>query len=164
MGQGIVGGIFLEFKVARSWIGGFSEEFLACYELKSKEENYYVIKEDFFLKHYKEFLREFNDFYGIKTINDPYFEVELSFEDIPDFNTMEEFRDFWSKEKRQVSVPAIYDGYFEPIAGLPTLTWLFYRGTERVGMEDELSFYHFEKAISAVIKNPLGKLIRLGLY
>ena len=167
MGKGISAGIFLTFEVASRKINDFSDEFLACYELECEEENLYVINESFFLENYKGLLEEFNYFFEIEEIGCHHSEDKaLIWEDIPDFQTIAEFCDFWEKSKRNSRLPFNYDARFDfdTATGIPRLTWLFYDGTYKANLEDYYSLYHFEKAIQAAIKNPLGKLVKLGLY
>jgi len=165
MGRGIKAGIFLEFEVASRKINDFSDEFLGCYELESEEGNLYKIKESFFLANFKEFLKEFNDFFGIEErgINQDR-DKGLIWNNIPDFETMAQFYAFWSKERRYGIMPFNCTTDFNTATGIPISTWLFYEGTYKASFEDYYSLYHFEKAIQAAIKNPLGKLVKLGLY
>lgn len=165
MGRGISAGIFLEFEVASRKVNDFSDEFLACYELESEEENLYRVNESFFLENYKGLLEEFNYFFGIEEIGCHCFgDKELTWEDIPDFKTMEEFCIFWDKDNRGGSIPFGCKHGFDTATGIPRLTWLFYEGTYKAHLEDYYSLYHFEKAIQAAIKNPLGKLVKMGLH
>jgi len=167
MGRGISAGIFLEFEVASRKINDFSDEFLTCYQLKSEEENLYVIDESLFLANYKGLLEAFNHFFDIEEIGCHHAEDNaLTWDDVPDFQTMNEFCEFWSKFSRNDRLPFNCNSRFSfsTATGIPKLTWLFYDGTHEAKLEDYYSLYHFEKAVQAAIKNPLGKLVKLGLY
>jgi hypothetical protein len=164
MGKAIKAGIFLEFEVASPSVNDFSDEFLTCYELQS-EGNLYMIKEGILLANFKEFLEEFNHFFGIEEIGCHHTDgKELTLDEIPDFKTMEEFCNFWNKDKRRGVMPFSCKCQFDTATGIPISTWLFYDGTYKVNLEDYYSLYHFEKAVQVAIKNPLGKLVKLGLY
>ncbi|MCL2559184.1 MAG: hypothetical protein FWE07_01740 [Turicibacter sp.] len=166
MGKRISAGLFLEFEVISRTITNFSDEFLDHYELVSEEGTLYQMKEAFFLANFKSFLQEFNDFFEIEEIGCHHEEERsLTWEDIPDFKTMDEFCAFWQIKKRNDNLPFTCEGNaFYCVTGLPKLTWLFYDGTYEAKLSDYHSLYHFEKAVQAVIKNPLGKLVRIGLY
>lgn len=165
MGKAVSAGIFLEFEVASRKINDFSDEFLACYQLKAEEENLYTINEPFFLENYKELLEEFNDFFCIEEIGCHHAsDKELTWEDIPDFQTIDEFCSFWNKTNRDGRLPFNCNSDFDTATGIPRLTWLFYDGTYKVNFDDFYLLYHFEKAVQAAIKNPLGKLIKVGMY
>jgi hypothetical protein len=165
MGRGISAGIFLEFEVASRKVNDFSDDFLACYELECGEENLYKINESFFLENYKGLLEEFNYFFEIEEVGCHHDdEKELTIDDVPDFKTMEEFCSFWNKSKRKGGMPLNCKSDFDTATGIPRLTWLFYEGTYKANLEDYYSLYHFEKAVQDAIKNPLGKLVKLGLY
>lgn len=160
-------GIFLEFEVVSQKINDFSEEFLACYELDSEKENLYQINETFFLKNYKGLLKEFNDFFCIEDIGCHHASDKvLTWDDIPDFQTLDEFCSFWNKIKRHGKIPFSCNSRFNfnTATGIPKLTWLFYDGIEKKNFNNYYLLYHFEKAVQVAIKNPLGKLIKMGTY
>jgi len=162
MGQGITAGIYFGFEVKHGENADFPQEFLDCYE---KDKNRYILKEDFFLKHFKGFLEEFNDFFEIgREIREIYYDSEpIPLSEIPEFKTKEEFHNYWSRKSR--NAPASYVNFFRPVIGCnPKEVWLFYDGSYKAYLETYTSLRHFEKAAQAVIKNPLGKLIKMGLY
>lgn len=160
----VSGGIFLEMEVISN-LSTFSDAFLACYE--SGEENQYTIKASFFLENYKGLLEEFNQFFDIEDIGCHHASDEaLTLADIPDFKTIDEFCSYWHKTKRKGMMPFNCQSHleFNTATGIPKLTWLFYDGIYKMNLDNYYLLHHFEKAVQAAIKNPLGKLIKIGMY
>lgn len=163
MGVGIKGGIFITFR-EKAYGERLSDAFSTYYNLIEQEGiAFYQIKEEVLLPNFKDFLNEFNTLLGIEEIG--YGDEALTIDDIPDFETLDEFKDFWSREARNATTPFTDSRTsFYPTDGLPLLTWFFYDGTYKVFLEDYRTLYHFELALKAAIKNPLAKLIKLGEF
>ena len=162
MGQIITAGIYFCFEATPEERDEYTDDFLNCYEVTSECGNHYKIKEDFFLKHYKGFLEEFNDFIEIgRQIQDP-FDKAIPIAEIPDFKTMEEFNNYWSENSRNAKIPFISEDYryFSPEIGVRSIEqWAFFQRSGEAILETYNTLSHFEKAVQAAIKNPLGKLI-----
>ena len=163
MGRGIAAAIPLTFKPhsnfefkKQNFTTGFFDNFIL-----NKKSNIYKIKTDLILQNYKSFLLEFYEL-----IEEDFEEcTKLSPNAIPNATKLNEFLKVFSHDKRNGTIPFIYDHLaFSTLGGDSSLYWLFYDGSCKAFLEDYSSLMHFERILSKTMKNPLAGAIKFGIF
>jgi hypothetical protein len=168
MGTGIMAAIPIILEPYDKWWGGlkmenFSKGFFDNFDVKEAgSKTIYTMKENLLIDNYKAFLIEFY------TLIEEDFdkETDLTFDTIPSVTNLDEFREAFSVDKLKGYLPLIWNDYrFFSILGCQCHEyWLFYSGSRKVILEEYMTFLHFEKVLSKSMTNPLGNVIKFGMF
>ena len=166
MGTGIVAAIPLVFE-PREGRGldetCFNKRFLDNFNVKkTKTERIYSIKTDVIVNNYKSFLVEF---YNL--IEEDFHEnTELTFDNIPDANNLDEFQEMFNRRNRNGWLPCIETNHylFSVIGCKCNEYWMFYRGSYKAILEEYTTLLHFEKVLAKAMSNPLASAVKFGIF
>jgi hypothetical protein len=139
----------------------FSKGFFDNFTPTDKEK-VYVIKEDLLLDNYKTFLCEFYDL-----IDEPIErETGLTAHNIPNATAINEFKNVFSGEARNMKSPFVYHNHYS----FSTLGcdchnfWVFYNGSYKAYLETYETLRHFENILPKAMKNPLANAVKFGIF
>jgi hypothetical protein len=169
MGTGIVGFIPLNFSVEKDYNLSYKKYFCAnyfdyYYENNSNNKNIlFTINKDIFVNNYIDFLLEFYNAIG----EDFYKNCDLDKNsELLKINNFDNFILEFNKDKRNSFMPFIEnDGRFISVLSAQIYScWLIYNGSFKAYLEDYSTLFHMENLTSKLLKNPLGKIVKFGLF
>ena len=140
---------------ARGFLDNFNIEVINA-------KKYYTIKEDLLISNYKTFLAEFYDI-----IEEDFSEMtNLTYDNLPDFKTLDEFNDFFNCDKREGCFPLIdHTSFGFDVVGCECEEyWSFYSGSYKAYLEVYTTLLHFEKILARAMKNPLANAVKFGIF
>jgi len=166
MGTGIAAAIPIAFEQYRDrelderyFPKGFLDNFNVK---KSNGEKTYSIKTDLLINNYKSFLIEF---YNL--IEEDFFEsTQLTFDNIPDANNLDEFLKVFNRDARNGMFPFMETHYgFFSVSGCKCQPyWMFYIGSYKAILEEYTTLLHFEKILAKAMSNPLANAVKFGIF
>ena len=166
MGTGIKAAIPLIFtprEQRRINESNFTQGFFDFFDVEETDTGkIYTIKQDILLNNYKSFLAEFYEL-----IDEDFFRAtKLTYDDLPDMNSMDDFYEFFIGENRGNRTPFIYDisGMFDVRGCECEHYWLFYSGSYKAYLEEYKTLAHFEKILAKAMKNPLANAVKFGIF
>ena len=146
-----IGFSMLEVDFAKSFMNNYDTNYYSG-------ERIYSIKTDVLFDNYKDFLYEFYELIGEDVSEDSWLS-SIS----PSINNIEDFKTEFSFEN-STDAPYVDDSRYFFTEGCECLEyWVFYNGSFKVMLEDESTLFHFEKVLTKIMKNPLGRSIKFGM-
>ena len=153
MGTGIMAAIPINIKIERREY--FSDNFFKNYN-GDEAKRIFTINRELLIDNYYSFLDEF-----YACINEDYDVGE-----IPIVKTYEEFVAAFESDKRNMSVPFLYNDIytFSYLGGYSNAYWLFYSGSYKAYLEGYSTLMHFERVLVKAMKNPLVNAVKFGIF
>ena len=169
MGVGISGIIPLAIYNIENKDKYFNKGFFENYEEHNENKDIFIIKEDILLKNYSDFLYEFYDIIEMEISKDgtfQTFDVSPEEESLEGIESLEDFEKKFSMGERDVFGPFTNGDplSFSTLGCYSLKYFVFYSGSYKVIFEEYSTFTHFEKVLSKLMKNPLAKSIKIGLF
>ena len=168
MGRGIVAAIpiivaeheRLPFR-EEQFIPGFFDNYDQI-EVDGRKSKTFLIKENLLISNYKSLLTEFYGLIGV----DLFRGTELTYSDIPDANSLDEFCYVFSRKDISSAMPQVYSDTlaFDVMGCICEKYWLFYNGSYKAYLEVFSTFFHFECILAKTMDNPLATAIKFGIF
>jgi hypothetical protein len=161
MGQGICGGIQLDFEIEDYEIKRYGKYFPPTYFdfYTNKTKSLYTIKPKMFLSYYGDLLIEFNNIIG-EDLSQTGVTAESELLKISNYK---QFKEAFSYSNRNGEVPVIMDSAVSFVVCETRSAWVFYLGSYKAYLEEYSTLIHFERVLAQTMKNPLAPIIRLGI-